>query len=198
MKLLIIPGSSRTGSVNLRLAHAAAAVALHSGATPTVLDLRALQIPLYDGDLQSSSGIPSGAFELQKQIAHSHAVLFVTPEYNHFPTPLMINALDWVSRITAKDEMPSGLTVMAGKPAGLLSASPGAFGGMKAINHLRAFLQSFLAFLVVPTQYSLPRADKAFDEKGGFVNAHDEAGVNKVIKSLLDIAGKLSQGSEKL
>ena len=125
IRLLVIPASVRTGSLNLLLAQHASAVARAAGHQVDLLDLRALALPVYDGDLEAAQGVPAGALRLQQAIAEADALLVVTPEYNGFPTPLFINAFDWLSRIQAADGHPAGLSTTADKPVALLSASPG-------------------------------------------------------------------------
>ncbi len=80
MRLLVIAGSARHGSLNLRLADAAAALAREAGAGVEALDLRALQLPLYDGDLEAASGVPDAALRLLEAIRAADALLLVTPE----------------------------------------------------------------------------------------------------------------------
>ena len=90
--LLVLPGSVRSGSLNLKLAQAARRIAESQGATVRLLDLRTLALPVYDGDLEAAQGVPAGTTELLDAIVAADAVLVVTPEYNGFPTPLVINA----------------------------------------------------------------------------------------------------------
>ena len=193
VRLLIIPGSARAGSLNVSLARTASKLALNMGAEPSVIDLRALNLPIYDGHLEAKDGVPKGAGELVRRIHEADALLFVTPEYNSFPPPLLINALDWASRVQAGQGAPSGLAAMAGKPAGLLSASPGGLGGIKSIMALRTFLQGLLGMLVVPQQFSLGGAMAAFSEDGALKDPRQEAQVGKVLEALVGVAGKLGR-----
>lgn len=191
IRLLIIPGSVRAGSLNHLLATFAATTARSAGAVARELDLRALNLPLYDGDLEVANGIPAGAFALQQALADSDAVLWVMPEYNGFPTPLVINALDWLSRIQADASRPAGVAVTTNKPAALLSASPGPGGGLRAMNYLRQFLQMNFAMLVVPQQFALGRAHEAFDEAGGLKDARTSQSVLAVLDAVTGLAEAL-------
>lgn len=193
VRLLIVPGSSRTGSFNRKLAEVAAGVARGAGAVPTVLGLRALALPVYDGDLEAASGVPEGGVALRDAIRTSDAVLVVTPEYNGFPTPLVINAFDWMSRIPASAPGGAGLAATAGKPCGLLSASPGPLGGLRSMNTLRQFLQMSIGMLVAPTQFALARAGEAFDANGALVDPKALQSVEGVVKALLRLAAALRQ-----
>ncbi len=119
VRLLLMAGSARSGALSGRLRDAARHAADAAGASTSVLDLRALALPLYDADLEAAQGLPAGARSLRDAIASNDAVLIVTPEYNGFPTPLVINAFDWLSRLQAEGKLPSGLATTAGKPSWL-------------------------------------------------------------------------------
>lgn len=190
-KLLIIPGSVRKGSLNRKLAAAAAAKARAAGIETMEFDLRELNLPVYDGDIEAASGIPDGAHRLQRALLDCDAVLIVTPEYNGFPTPLVINAFDWLSRIPETTSRPSGLAATANKPAGLMSASPGALGGLRAMNFLRQYLQMAFAMIVAPQQFALSRANDAFDEAGALKDAKAAQSVDKVLAALNHLARAL-------
>lgn len=193
LKLLVIPGSVRTGSLNRKLAGVAAQAARASGFEPIELDLRALDLPVYDGDVEAASGIPDGTHKFHQAILDCDAVLVVTPEYNGFPTPLMINAFDWLSRVPERSPHGSGLAATANKPAALMSASPGALGGLRAMNYLRQYLQMAFAMIVVPQQFALSRANEAFDEAGKFKDGKSSQSVDKVLSSLMHLADALKK-----
>jgi len=190
VRVLVISGSSRHGSFNQQLASVAAGLAVQAGATVTTVDLRALELPVYDEDLQLK-GAPEGASRLVRLFAEHEALLLATPEYNGFPTPLLINALDWASVMPASDAQPSGPAALAGTVAGLLSASPGAFGGLRSLLATRQFLQMNLGMLVVPEQLGLVQADQAFDTTGALKDAVSQAGVVRVVSAVLRVAKAL-------
>ncbi len=191
VRVLVISGSSREGSFNRQLAAVAAGLATQAGAAVTTVDLRSLELPIYDEDLLSSKGAPEGARRLVRLFAEHDALLLATPEYNGFPTPLLINALDWASVMPAADGQPSGSAAFAGTVAGLLSASPGAFGGLRSLLATRQFLQMNLGMLVVPEQFGLVRADQAFDAAAALVDATALAGVARVVDAVLRTARSL-------
>jgi chromate reductase, NAD(P)H dehydrogenase (quinone) len=191
IRLLIMAGSARSGSLSLKLANAAGSLARDAGAAVELLDLRALQLPIYDGDLEAASGVPESAGRLQDAIGGADAVLIVTPEYNGFPTPLVINAFDWLSRIPGQGARPSGLAVTASKPVALMASSPGPLGGLRSMNFLRQYLQMAFAMIVVPQQYALGRAHEAFDEQGAFKDEKAQLAATGVMTALATIAGAL-------
>src|SRR3954470_20906595 len=104
LKILVIPGSLRTGSLNAMLAAAAAQEFARAGVEVTRISLGDFPLPLYDGDLQSRSGVPKPAVNLKRMIGEHHGVLIVTPEYNASVPPLVKNTIDWVSRVQDAQE----------------------------------------------------------------------------------------------
>src|SRR5258706_6596498 len=191
IRLLVIPGSQRSGSLNKRLASVAVKLARNAGATVDEMDLRELQLPVYDGDIEAASGVPPSALRLLEAIVAADAVLVVTPEYNGFPTPLVVNAFDWLSRITAGGAHPAGLAATANKPIGLLSASPGPLGALRSMNFLRQYFQMAFAMIVVPQQFALSRAHEAFDEMGGLKDEKAARAVDGVLAAIGGLAGAL-------
>lgn len=183
VKLLLIAGSARQGALSVRLRDAARQAADKAGASTDVLDLRALALPLYDGDLEAAEGVPAGATALRDAIAAHDALLIATPEYNGFPTPLVINAFDWLSRL------PDGLAVTANKPVALVSSSPGALGGLRSMNFLRQYLQMAFQMLVLPAQQAVGRAHEAFAADGALAEPRAAAALDGVVKAVLREAG---------
>lgn len=190
VRVLVISGSSRPGSFNRRLADVAAGLAVAAGVEVTQTDLRALVLPLYDAEIEAA-GLPAGALELRRLFATHDALIVASPEYNGFPTPLLINALDWTSRVPAAGDLPSGLAAMGGTVAGVVSASPGALGGLRSLMFVRQYLQLALGMLVVPEQFALVQASKAFDEQGRLIDAKQQQSVQRVVDAVLRTAGAL-------
>lgn len=191
LRLLALSGSERTGSLNRRLVEVAARAAASRGAQVEHLDLRALALPLYDADLEKTSGVPDGARRLRDALRAADGVLLSAPEYNGFPTPLLINSFDWLSRLPAEADAPAGLAVTAGKPLGLFSASPGPLGGLRSLNLTRQYLSMTIAMMPVPQQFALSRAGEAFDEAGTLKDAKQQASVESVVAALMRVAAAL-------
>ena len=140
MKLFIFAGSTRRLSFNRQLATAAAAMARDAGAAVTHLELAEFAIPMYNADLEAL-GTPADVLRL-KQLMHEHpAWIICSPEYNGSYTALLKNTIDWVSS-PVKDHpvWASGSKPFRGKVVGLLSASPGALGGLRSLSHLTPLL----------------------------------------------------------
>jgi NAD(P)H-dependent FMN reductase len=192
VKVLAISGSSRTGSFNRRLAALAAGRAREGGADVTEVDLRELALPLYDADIERQA-LPEGALTLRRLFAQHDALLLSSPEYNAFPTPLLINAFDWASRVPAGDGLPAGVAATHGTVVGLTSASPGALGGLRSLMFVRQFLTYNLGMLVVPEQFALSAAAKAFDAEGQLLDPKHEESLQRVVNSVLRTARALKE-----
>src|SRR5215475_11751874 len=134
-KILIIPGSLRTGSHNAKLAMAAAYEFAQAGVEVTRISLGDFPLPIYDGDLQAKSGVPKHAVNLKRMIGTHQGVLLVTPEYNSSVPPLVKNAIDWISRVEDPHE-PRG-QVFRDRPFAIAAASESRFGGVRALAALR-------------------------------------------------------------
>ena len=182
LRVLFIAGSARNGAWSMKLRDAARQVADAAGAHSSVLDLRALALPLYDGDIEAQQGVPAGAATLRDAIREHAAVVIATPEYNGFPTPLVINAFDWLSRL------PDGLKATADKPVALLSSSPGQLGGLRAMNYMRQYLQMAFAMLVVPQQQAVSKATEAFAADGALADPKLAASVANVVQRVMRLA----------
>lgn len=183
-KVLIASASARAGSFNRRLARQAAQLAQDAGAEVTELDLAALNLPLYNGDIEAA-GMPSGALELRRLFATHQAFIVAAAEYNSFPTPLLINALDWASRPAADGEWPSGMAALGGTVGGIVSASPGPLGGVRVQIALRSYLATGLGMLVVPETASIGQAHQAFDDAGLLKDAKHQQALSRVVAAVL-------------
>jgi NAD(P)H-dependent FMN reductase len=194
LKAMVVSGSSRSGSYNRQLAAIAARMARETGADITELDLRELGLPLYDADIERVA-VPPGALVLRRLFAEHDVLLLSSPEYNAFPTPLLVNALDWTSRVPAGDGLPNGITAMGGTVVGLVSASPGALGGLRSLMFVRQMLTYNLGMLIVPDQFALSAAAKAFDADGNLLDPKHAEAVRRVVNSALYTARALKKES---
>lgn len=188
LKVLILPGSARRESFNRKLAAIAAAQVTEAGCSPDLVDPADFRLPLFDQELEEAEGLPAPAKALKAKFLAADAILFVSPEYNSSITPLMKNVIDWVSRTESDDE--PALSAYHGKVAGLLSASPGALGGLRGLVHLRSILSN-IGVLVVPKQFALGSAFSKFNEDGSLKDAQEVKGVRAVVDQLVATAAKL-------
>lgn len=188
IKILAFAGSAREASFNKKFVKVAAESAKKSGAQVTVIDLRDFPMPLVDQDLETQSGLPANAQKIKDLMASHDAFLISAPEYNSSITPLLKNTLDWASRPSGKTETP--MIAYKGKVAALLSASPGALGGLRGLPVVRAVLQNN-GVLVLSQQQALSKAHEAFDAAGNLVDPKQQEGVQKLVDELIRVTKKL-------
>ena len=160
LKILVIPGSLRTGSLNIRLAAVVAHELAQAGAEVTRISLADFSLPIYDGDLQTRSGVPRNAVNLKRMIGSHHGVLIVTPEYNASVPPLVKNTIDWLTRVQEPHEVRG--QVFHGRPFAIAAASQSRLGGARSLEALRLILTACRA-LVIPSQLALSFAGAAYD-----------------------------------
>lgn len=179
LKLLMFAGSARTASTNKQLAAFAASTAQKADVDVTLIDLKDFEMPIYDGDLEGDAGLPKNAKRL-KQLFVEHDGLFIaSPEYNSSFSPLLKNALDWISRPHTENE-PS-LWAYSGKVAALGSVAPGALGGLRGLVPLRMMLGN-IGVTVVPNQVAISNGFSAFDDAGALKNEQQ----SQMLKATLD------------
>src|SRR6201984_3408986 len=140
LKILVIPGSLRTGSHNATLAMAASHEFALAGADVTRIPLADYPLPIYDGDLQAKSGVPRNAVNLKRMMGAHHGVLIVTPEYNSSIPPLVKNTIDWITRVQDPHERRG--QIFREKPFAIAAASEGRLGGTRALAALRLILSA--------------------------------------------------------
>jgi len=155
VSFLVFAGSLRDGSYNDRLARLAAKVAEKNGASTDVVCLSDFPAPLYDFDIEQSSGIPKGVTDFSERLKAADALIIASPEYNASMPGAVKNLIDWVSRIRPQP--------FNGKQALLLSASPSRAGGNRGLWSLRIPLEH-LGTRVYPDMFSLAQAHKSFTD----------------------------------
>ena len=192
MKVLVFAGSTRQQSLNRKLARATADMVRASGAEVTHLELGDYDVPLYNGDLEAR-GTPPDVIKL-KQIFFDHpAWIICTPEYNASYPALVKNTIDWLSRsVPGNPDWTDGYKPFRGKVVGVLSASPGALGGLRSQSHLVPLLMNLQCW-VTPLNYALGRAGEAFNEQGEFVSDAPRKPIQAVIDQVLFAADRLNR-----
>ncbi|MGN6315712.1 NADPH-dependent FMN reductase [Trinickia sp.] len=158
-QVAVLVGSLRKKSFNRMLAHALSTLA------PSTLSLHIVEIgalPFYNDDLEADA--PSSWQEVRRRIAAADAVLCVTPEYNRSVPAVLKNAIDVLSR-------PFGAGALNGKPAAIVSASPGAMGGFGANHHLRQTLVALGVNVMASPEVYLGNVSALFDDEGALTHA---------------------------
>jgi len=169
--ILGLSGSLRRASFNSGLLRAAADVA-PEGVTIQTGSIR--EVPLYDGDLEAASGLPTAVRELQSQLGAADALLLVTPEYNNGIPGVLKNAIDWLSR-------GEGLGLFVGKPVAVIGASPGGFGTILAQNHWLPVLRTLKTDLWTQGRLMVSRAESLFDDQGNLTDERTRESLRKYL-----------------
>ncbi len=185
-RILVFAGSIRTGSFNASLAALAAKELALAGADVTHISLQDFPMPIYDGDLEASSGPPENAIKLKRMMMTHAGVFIASPEYNASVTPLLKNTLDWISRVRDGKEPP--LAAYKNRVFALGSASNGRFGGMRSLLALRQVLEIGCGALVMPDQISVSGAADAYDEMGHLKDTRMADSLRSVVRRLIDMA----------
>ncbi len=158
IKILGISGSLRDKSYNTALLMAAVALQ-PAGSQIEVASIKG--IPLYDGDLELSEGIPAAVTALKTRIVAADALLLVTPEYNNSIPGVFKNAIDWLTR------PPSDVKkVWANRPIAVIGASPGGFGTILSQQAWLPVLRTLGTRPWFGGRLQVSHADKVFDASG--------------------------------
>ncbi|MCO5317349.1 MAG: NAD(P)H-dependent oxidoreductase [Microthrixaceae bacterium] len=131
-RVVVIPASTRSGSVNKALAEMIATEFHRQGEPTRVIDLAEYPMPLYDGDLEARDGVPATAVELARRLTRAEVLVVVSPEYNGTFTPLLKNTVDWLTRVD--------VSVLAHLFVLVASASPGRGGGANGTAMVRQWM----------------------------------------------------------
>lgn len=190
VKILAFAGSTRRASFNRKVLPIAVRGAEAAGASVTVVDLADYEMPLFNEDLEALSGLPDAAKRLKELFLAHQGLILACPEYNSSITPLLKNTIDWVSRKLPGE---GGLAAYQGKVAGLVSASPGALGGLRGLRHVREILGN-IGVLVIPQQMAISQAMNAFGEDGNLKDAKQQAAVEGVGAAVAALLKKLEVG----
>jgi chromate reductase len=191
MKMLVFAGSTRQNSFNRRLAAATAQIARDAGADVSHIELGDFEVPMYNADLEAQ-GTPADVV-LLKELFYAHpAWIICSPEYNGSYTALLKNTIDWVSSPVKGDaDWQDGFRSFRGKVVGVLSASPGALGGLRSQSHLVPLLVNLQCW-VAPTAFALGGAGDAFGDDGELRQESHRKSVQAVVDQVLFAAGRLS------
>lgn len=182
-KILAFAGSLRTNSYNKQLVKIALQGAVEAGSQVTYIDLKDYPLPIYDQDIEASSGLPPHVLKLKQLFLENDAFLIASPEYNGSLSGVLKNTIDWVSRPATADEV--YLCCFIDKIIALMSASSGNLGGIRGLVHARAIFGNLYS-LVLPYQKCIAQADKAFDENGNLKDLSQQTEVLNLGKRLAE------------
>lgn len=175
LQVVAIAGSLRAASYNRGLVRAAQDVAPR-GLTITIRDLA--PIPLYNADVEAQ-GDPPPVAQLKDAVREADALLIAVPEYNYGVSGVLKNTLDWLSR-------PPERSVLAGKPAALMGASPGMVGTARAQLQVRqTFVYTQTWVMPPPPEILVARAQEKFDARGQLTDEDTRARLRTLLEALM-------------
>jgi chromate reductase len=178
LNILALSGSLRSESFNRKALQIAKQIASELNANVIELDLKTLDLPLFNEDLRTNR-FPESVKKLKDAIASADVLLIATPEYNHSIPGVLKNAIDWASDIT---------NPLDGKIAAIFGASKGLFGTLRAQLHLRQILASLNVELVPQPQVFIRSARSAFLPDGSFVDQKIKQQLRQLIEATLLLA----------
>ena len=187
VKILALAGAFRKDSFNKKLLRIAAKGAKQAGAQVTEIDLKDFPMPPYDGDIEEDQGLPENAERLKGLMRDHHALLISTPEYNSSIPGAFKNVIDWVSRPSTDTEPPSA--AFKGKMALVMSASPGAYGGIQSLGQVRQVLNN-IGVIMLPDRIAIPKAAEAFSADGRLLDPKQEKTVEGLGAKLAQVAAQ--------
>ena len=185
-KILVIPGSLRSGSHNARLAALATKELTLAEVDVTRISLEDYPLPLFDADL-AASGPPPAAAQLKRMLIAHQGVFITSPEYSASVSPLLKNAIDWISCVREAGE--PTYAAFKNRVFALGSASSGTGGGIRSLMALRQILELGCGALVIPEQVAVPRADLAFDDLDDLKDETLAAALKAAVRRLIALAG---------
>ena len=186
-RILAFAGSTRRQSFNKKLVAIAAQGAREAEADVTLIDLKDFPLPLFDQDLEAEQEMPENGKKFKKLFIDHDGLLIASPEYNSSFPAVLKNAIDWVSRPAPGE--PS-LVAFRGKVATLMSASPGALGGLRGLVHVRSILGN-LGVIVLPDQIAVAQAHEAFNPDGTLKDPKRQVGIEGLGRTLAEFLVKL-------
>jgi NAD(P)H-dependent FMN reductase len=186
-RILAFAGSTRRDSFNKKLVSIAVKGAQQAGAEVTLIDFKDFPLPLFDQDLETEQGMPENGKKLKQLFIDHDGLLISFPEYNSSITAVLKNALDWVSRPAPGE--PS-LVAFRGKVATLMSASPGALGGLRGLVHVRSILGN-IGVIVLPDQVAVAKAREAFQPDGSLTDPKQQGAIEGLGHTLGSFLSKL-------
>jgi chromate reductase, NAD(P)H dehydrogenase (quinone) len=193
-KILVMAGSLRAGSHNGRLAALVAKELALAEAEVTRISLADYPLPLLDADLLAASGLPDNAVKLKQMLAAHQGVFIASPEYTASVTPLLKNAIDWITRVRERNDAPH--SAFKDRVFALGSASARADGGLHALLALRQILEVGCGALVLPEQVNVGSADDAFDEMDNLRDEELMTALKDMVRRLIDLAGMMPKTTE--
>jgi len=192
-KILVMAGSLRAVSHNARLAALAAKEMALADGDVTRISFADYTLPLFDADLITGSGLPRQATDLKNMLAAHQGVFIASPEYSASVSPLIKNAIDWMSR--GRDSSEPSYAVFKSRVFALGAAANGAAGGVRGLMALRQVLELGCGALVIPEQIAVGRASQAFDDMDNLTDEALAKSLKGLARRLVEMASLMPRGT---
>jgi NAD(P)H-dependent FMN reductase len=175
MNIFLMSASLRSESVNNKLTDLCKKI-LSANHKIDHANMSEFDAPLYNMDIQTSSGIPANINDFAKRIKLAKKIIISAPEYNYSISGVLKNLIDWVSRV---QPMPwKNVEIL------LMSASPSMVGGNRGLWHTRVPLEACGSF-VYPEMFSLADAFNAFDKDGSLVDKKLQSRLERLLNDFI-------------
>ena len=184
-KILLLSGSTRSGSYNTRLVELAMKRLAERDAEPTRISLADYPLPIYNADLEAR-GAPDEAVRLHRLFLAHQGIFLASPEYNAGVSPLLKNAIDWIGKVS--DDKHPPLAAYRNRVFAVSAASQGPYGGIRGLISLRQILEIGLGAVVIPKQVAVPSAAEAFTAAGDFADEQTAEAFDAMAKRLVEEA----------
>jgi len=193
-KILVMAGSLRSGSHNARLAALVAKELALAEADVSRISLADYPLPLLDADVLANAGPPGNAVKLKHMLTAHQGVFIASPEYSASVTPLLKNAIDWISRVRERNEPP--YAAFKGRVFAMGSASAAAAGGVRSLMALRQILELGCGALVIPEQINVGSADLVFDDMDNLKDESLATALKAMVQRLIELASVMPRTTE--
>ena len=172
MRIEIISGSPRVNSVTRRVAiNLKNWLDSNTDHEANIIDMKDWDLPPVQSVFVSVDRTPEEFKPLAERIFKAEAIILVTPEYNGSYSPAMKNLLDHFPK-------------QHHKPFGIVTASPGAFGGIRASQQLLQLIPSLFG-IASPYMLIVPAVDKKFSPDGDLLDESFQNSVHNFITEFL-------------
>ena len=179
----VVLGSVREQRMSERPAHLLVERLTALGCTAPLLDLRALDLPVY-GQTAEAGSLPS-VLQLQTTAAQADAMLWLTPEYNHSYTSAVKNAVDYLHSEIRR------------KPVAVCGLSGGGLGGARAVEQLKLVLIELHAVTIRDSVY-FSDARHLFDAAGTLLRPEYVQRIDDMLAELIWYARVLTYGRTQI
>jgi len=178
MRIIGFAGSLRKESYNKKCLQVVLGFAGEAGAEVELIDLKPLNIPLFDKDLEQEVQVPDGVKVLREKIAQADGFIIATPEYNHSLPGVLKNTIDWLSRTGF------ATNVLEGRKTALFGASDGSFGTTRA--QIAFFpIANTLGLDLMPSKTYVTNVDQKFDEFGNLTDEKTKESLHKFVEKFV-------------